>query len=135
VKPIRGQLLRLAWSHGILPARVVWGPGCYTVPWSDGTLLVGATVEDVGFDESSTLSGMRALAGAAADLLPGADRAAIIDVRVGLRPATESGLPVIGPAPEAPNVIFATGHYRNGVLLSPLTASLVAQCVFEGALP
>ena len=130
VRPVRGQLLHLEWRGGARPARVIWGPGCYTVPWSDGSLLVGATVEDVGFDESSTVGGVQALAAAAARLLPAATAAAVGGIRVGLRPALADGLPAIGEI--APAVVAATAHYRNGILLAPLTAELVARLVLDG---
>lgn len=132
VRPIRGQLLRLRWTSAPAPSRVVWGASCYTVPWTDGTLLVGATVEDVGFDESVTVDGVQSLTAAVSRLLPGSANAALIDVRAGLRPASPDGLPLIGPIDRAPNVTLATGHYRNGILLTPLTAELVTSSVLDG---
>jgi glycine oxidase len=128
VRPIRGQLLRLAW-RGTPLGHIIWGPDCYVVPWRDGTVLVGATVEDVGFDERSTAAGVRDLLDAACDLLPEAWRATFEAARVGLRPASLDGLPIIGRWPGARGLIYATGHYRNGVLLAPLTATLVADLV------
>lgn len=128
VKPIRGQLLHTTWTSP-LPRRSVWGTGCYTVPWSDGTLLVGATVEDVGFDERSTVEGVAGLTAAVQRMLPAAARASVDGIRVGLRPATPDGLPWIGPLDAAPRVVMAAGHYRNGVLLAPLTADLVATII------
>ena len=78
VRPVRGQLVQLFWSSTTpRPSRVVWGPGCYAVPWSDGSLLVGATVEEVGFDESTTAEGVRMLTDAAARMLPAARTATI----------------------------------------------------------
>jgi glycine oxidase len=130
VRPIRGQLLHLAWPEG--PSRSVWGAACYTVPWSDGSLLVGATVEDVGFDEHSTVAGVSQLTNAVRRLLPGSAQASIDGVRVGLRPATADGVPWIGPLSAAPRVVMATGHYRNGVLLAPLTADLVTRLIVDG---
>jgi glycine oxidase len=130
VKPIRGQLLHLTWPEDQpMPQRVVWAPRCYTVPWADGSLLVGATVEDVGFDERSTVSGVHDLMAAAGDVLPAVWRATLKEVRVGLRPAPVGGLPAIGPSPSSPRVVLATGHYRNGVLLAPLTARKVLETV------
>jgi glycine oxidase len=111
---------------------VLWGKDCYVVPWQDGTVLVGATVEDVGFDERTTAAGVRDLLDAVCDLLPEAWGATFLEARAGLRPATEDGLPVIGRSTEAPGVIYATGHYRNGVLLAPLTAAIVADLILEG---
>ena len=130
VRPIRGQLLHLGWT-GARPSRSVWGAACYTVPWSDGSLLVGATVEDVGFDEHSTVAGVNELTSAVRRLLPGSAQAAVHAVRVGLRPATPDGLPWIGPLSAAPRVVMATGHYRNGVLLAPLTADLVTRLIVD----
>jgi glycine oxidase len=130
VRPIRGQLLHLAWA-GARPSRSVWGTACYTVPWSDGSLLVGATVEDAGFDEHSTVAGVSSLTNAVRRLLPGSAQAAVREIRVGLRPATPDGLPWIGPLSAAPRVVMATGHYRNGVLLAPLTADLVTRLLVD----
>ncbi len=92
------------------------------VPWDDGTLLVGATVEDAGFDERATVAGVRDLLEAACDLVPHAWTAGFLGARVGLRPASGDGLPIIGASDVVPNLMYATGHYRNGVLLAPLTA-------------
>lgn len=131
VRPVRGQLLHLTWPNGAPVSRVVWGRECYTVPWSDGTLLVGATVEDVGFDEASTVAGVQALVSGVRSLLPASRDAAMREVRVGLRPATPDGLPVIGSSAAAPNVTFATGHYRNGVLLAPITAAIVSNHILQ----
>ena len=131
VRPVRGQMLRLKWIGGP-PEHVIWGPECYLVPWLDGTVLVGATVEDVGFDERTTAAGVRDLLDAACELLPEAWRATFVEARVGLRPATPDGLPIIGSSPSVPGLVYASGHYRNGVLLAPLTASLVADLIVDG---
>lgn len=131
VRPVRGQLLRLGW-RGTPLNHVIWGPHCYAVPWRDGTVLVGATVEDVGFDERATAAGVRDLLDAVSELLPEAWRATFIEARVGLRPATLDGLPVIGRSVNIPGLVYATGHFRNGILLAPLTAKLVADLVLEG---
>ncbi len=125
VAPVRGQLVRVRWE-GPPIGRIVWSEQCYLVPWMDGTLLVGATVEQVGFDERVTGGGVRTLLNAASAVLPGIDDATFVDVRVGLRPATTSGLPVIRRSAQHPAIVYATGHFRNGILLAPLTAKLVA---------
>lgn len=130
VRPVRGQLLQLAWS-GRPPARVVWAPSCYVVPWP-GALLVGATVEEVGFDERATVAGVATLIEAVSGVLPEARNAGFEAVRVGLRPGTPDDLPVVGRSATAPGLVYATGHYRNGVLLAPLTARLVADLVLDG---
>lgn len=131
VKPIRGQLLYLGWN-GTTLRRVTWSRGCYMVPWDDGTVLVGATSEDAGFDERLTVSGVRDLLQAAAEVAPHAWTATFKSARVGLRPATLDNLPVIGASDVMPNLMYATGHYRNGVLLAPLTAVLVADALLDG---
>lgn len=130
VKPIRGQLLHLTWPESLpMPKQVVWAERCYTVPWADRTLLVGATVEDVGFDERSTVAGVHGLMEAVGEILPGAWQASLKEVRVGLRPSTATNVPFVGPAANSPRVILATGHFRNGVMLAPLTAQMVTRAV------
>ena len=126
VKPVKGQLLRLRFDAP--PAsRVLWSEDCYMVPWQDGTLLVGATMEDAGFDERPTSAAIETLLAAAARLMPATRGATFVDARAGLRPAPAGGgLPEIGPSPVLANVTIATGHFRNGVLLAPLTAARVA---------
>lgn len=131
VRPIRGQLLHLQW-HAQPISRVLWSDRCYIVPWTDGTVLVGATVEDVGFDERTTAAGVRDLLDAACDLMPQAWGAAFVEARAGLRPATPDGLPIIGRSPKTPALVYASGHYRNGILLTPLTARLVGDLVIDG---
>ena len=131
VRPVRGQLLHLR-----LPApplsRVVWGSKGYLVPWRDGSLLVGATVEDAGFDETATAAGVRRLLDMAEALVPAVRDAGFEEVRVGLRPATTDELPVIGASSTMRGVFYATGHYRNGVLLAPLTALMLADLILDG---
>lgn len=131
VRPIRGQLLHLRLPRP--PAsHVLWGERCYIVPWRDGSVLVGATSEDVGFDEMPTVTGVRALLEAGIELLPELAAAAFLEVLVGLRPATADELPIIGASSTMRRVFYATGHYRNGVLLAPLTALAVADLVMDG---
>lgn len=130
VRPIRGQLLQLGWS-GTPLGRVVWSERCYVVPWSDRTVFVGATVEDVGFDERATVSGVEGLLDAVCELLPDARRASFQSTRVGLRPGTPDQMPVIGASTVMPGLMYATGHYRNGILLAPLTAQLVADALLS----
>jgi glycine/D-amino acid oxidase-like deaminating enzyme len=130
VKPIRGQLLRLRSAHRIAP-HVLWGSGCYIVPWQRGTVLVGATVEDVGFDDEPTVAGVQDLLAAATSLVPALRGAVFEQVRVGFRPMAADELPIIGRSSTMPRVFYATGHYRNGILLAPLTAKLMADLVLE----
>jgi len=131
VRPVRGQLLHLHFNQRPV-SRVVWGSECYLVPWRNGALLVGATVEEAGFDETATAAGVTRLLEASAALLTDIPQARFEAVRVGLRPGTPDELPLIGPSSTMRGVYYATGHYRNGVLLAPLTARLVADLVIDG---
>ena len=130
MRPIRGQLLQLA-SDGPAaePHRV--GSACYLVPASSSSILVGATVEDAGFDERTTVAGVRDLLDSACDLVPHLWQATFVGARVGLRPATADEMPIIGRSTKMPGLVYATGHYRNGVLLAPLTARAVADLVLD----
>jgi glycine oxidase len=130
VRPVRGQLLSLMWPGSRL-RRVTWSSRCYLVPWDDGTVLLGATVEEAGFDERATVAGVNGLLEAARRILPDAESAGFNVARVGLRPATSDGLPIIGRSRVHPSLVYATGHYRNGILLAPLTAAAVADLVLE----
>ena len=130
VRPVRGQLLQLAWGGPPLH-RIVWGPRCYLVPAGPGTILVGATVEDVGFDERTTAAGVRELLDAACHLIPALGDATFVAARAGLRPATLDEMPLIGRSTKIRGLVYATGHYRNGVLLAPLTARAVADLILD----
>lgn len=130
VKPIRGQLIQLQAPAGAL-RRVIWGPTGYLVPWPDGSVLVGSTVEDVGFDEGHTEEAVRSLRATAAALVPSLADAPMTGVRTGLRPRGPDDLPILGRSGVVPGLIYATAHYRNGVLLAPLTVKLVGDLVFD----
>lgn len=132
VKPIRGQLVQLKTEPGAI-RRVVWGPEGYLVPWPDGSVLVGSTVEDVGFDESHTDEAVARLRAAAAALIPSLANAEVTGVRTGLRPKGPDDLPMLGHSKAVPGLIYATAHYRNGVMFAPLTVQLVADMVFGRA--
>jgi glycine oxidase len=130
VRPVRGQLVRLRWPAEPLKT-IVWSSRCYVVPWKNGSTLVGATSEDVGFDERATVAGVRDLLDAVCEVLPAAWGATFDEVRVGLRPASPDGLPIVGRSTRVPGLVYATAHYRNGILLAPLTAALVADLILE----
>ena len=130
VRPIRGQLIQLQAEAGAI-RRVLWGPNGYLVPWPDGSILVGSTIEDVGFDESHTEEAVRQLRAAAAELAPMLDGAPMSSVRTGLRPRGLDDLPMLGVSQAVPGLIYATAHYRNGVMFAPLTVQLVSGLVFD----
>jgi len=106
LRPVRGQLLHLGWRGHPL-STIMWGPRCYIVPRTDGTLLVGATVEEVGFDERTTAAGVRDLLDAVCELLPESRNATFLEARAGLRPATPDELPVLGSDPDTPAIVHA----------------------------
>jgi glycine oxidase len=125
VRPVKGQLLRLRDPAGPgLLQRVVRFPGGYLVPRADGRYVLGATVEERGFERHPTAGGVYGLLRDAHELVPGVGELQIEELCVGLRPGTPDNLPLIGPGALA-GLTWATGHYRNGILLAPLTAELV----------
>ena len=132
MKPIRGQLIQLQTDPGAI-GRVIWGPDGYLVPWPDGAVLVGSTVEDVGFDESHTDEAVAKLRSVASQLVPTLDNATLTGVRTGLRPKGPDDVPLLGRSKAVPGLIYATAHYRNGVMFAPLTVKLVSDLVFDRA--
>ena len=134
VRPVRGQLLYLRWTGTPLKRVTICSDRCYMVPWQDGTVLVGATVEDAGFDERATAAAVHDLLEAACELVPHGWSSGFAATRVGLRPASGDDLPIIGASSVVPNLMYATGHYRNGVVLAPLTAMLVADALIDNRL-
>lgn len=126
VEPVRGQLVEF--DREVL-AHVVYGPDCYLVP-RGGCTIAGSTMERVGFDAGTTAEGVTRLTAAALALCPPLQGARTRSWG-GLRPVTPDLLPLVGPDPVHPRVIYACGHSRNGVLLAPLTAMLVRALVFE----
>ena len=128
VKPIRGQVLEFDGGKGLL-SRVIYGAGAYLVPRADGRILVGATSEDVGFVKEVTETGVSELTDAAVRTVPAMAALKMTDAWSGFRPFAPDGLPVIG---ELDEMFVATAHYRNGILLAPVTAELVADKIMNG---
>lgn len=126
VEPIKGQIIALG-SLQHAPRHILWSGQCYVAPKADGLVIVGATEERAGFDRRPTLSGMLQLALGATELLPELGRLSVETQWGGLRPAVPDRLPVIGWAAGCRNLLFATAHFRNGVLLGPLTGKLVTE--------
>jgi glycine oxidase len=126
VRPVKGQILRLRDPAGSgLLTRVVRFEGGYLVPRGDGRYVLGATVEERGFELQSTAGGVYELLRDAHELVPGVSELQIDELSVGLRPGTPDNTPAIGSGALA-GLVWATGHHRNGILLAPLTAELVA---------
>jgi glycine oxidase len=130
IDPIKGQMIALSVPVGFVH-RATWVPGAYLVPRDDGRLLIGATVESVGFDERVTAQGVYELLAAALSAAPSLAGFTISESWAGLRPGTPDGLPILGPTPLA-GFYLATGHYRNGILLAPATARLIADAIERG---
>jgi glycine oxidase len=134
VKPIRGQMISLS-GDGLPLKHVIYSPNGYLVPRGDGRILVGATVEDVGFSKEVTPQAIESLRAAALEIIPALVNFDIKEAWAGLRPYADEGLPLIGRIPDLENAIIATGHFRNGILLAPLTARMVAYQLLEGSAP
>jgi glycine/D-amino acid oxidase-like deaminating enzyme len=112
--------------------RVVHGPGAYLIPREDGRILVGATVEEVGFRTGPTPRGIGGLIGQASRLLPLIGDLPLVETWAGFRPATPDRRPILGEDPELRGLYYATGHFRNGILLAPITAQLLADAMLDG---
>jgi len=128
IRPVKGQTLRLRdpMGPGMLE-RAVRFEGGYLVPRSDGSYVLGGTVEEREFDDSPTAGAAYELLRDAHELVPGVSELRIEELCVGLRPGTPDNVPAIGPSAAVRGLIWATGHYRNGILLAPLTGELVAE--------
>jgi glycine oxidase len=125
VKPVRGQMLELQLRAPIF-TRLLKSASGYVVPRADGTVLVGSTMEMVGFDKNVTAEGLTRLLNAALQLVPELAPASLVSTWAGLRPWTDDQLPFLGEGPK-PGLLLATGHFRNGILLAPITARLLGQ--------
>lgn len=132
--PVRGQIVVLRTIPAVL-GRTTWGPKFYLVPRHDGRLLVGSTMEEVGFRPEVTAGAVQRLLSLATRVVPSLEDAAVEGFQVGLRPASADGYPVIGPDPEVQGLVWATGHLRNGILLAPETAEMVASMILDGQAP
>ena len=125
VRPVKGQILELRSRDGAAPCRrILASERVYLVPRADGRLIVGATVEEQGFDTAVTAGGVHELLREAYRLLPEVAEMELVDAAAGLRPGTPDNLPLIGHG-ALDGLLFACGHYRNGVLLAPLTADAI----------
>ena len=137
VRGVRGEIIRAHLTNGA-PARTVrgWvrGEPVYVVPRPNGEVVIGATSEEHGGTPVVTVGGVSRLLEAARELVPALDRAEFVEAVARDRPASPDHLPLIGPADDQPSVVLATGLYRHGVLLAPLAAQLVADCVETGAI-
>jgi glycine oxidase len=135
VRPVKGQILELRATDGKPPCeRIVASERVYLVPRPDGRLIVGATMEEQGFDSTVTAGGVHELLREAYRLLPDVAEMELVESMAGLRPGTPDNLPLIG-AGALDGLVLACGHYRNGILLAPLTGDAVAELLDAGELP
>jgi len=122
---VHGQLLALE-AVPPLFRHVVDSPRCYLVPRAEGRVIAGATMERVGWRKAVTPGGLRRLIDGAVEIAPALEHAPLAEAWSGLRPGTPDGLPILGADPDVAGLVYATGHFRNGILLAPLTGELVA---------
>ena len=129
-RPVRGQMLALR-PRGVSLRRVLRSERGYLVPRRDGRMVAGSTSEEAGFQKSVTPEGVRKIFDAALDLFPGLADAELVETWSGLRPGTPDDLPILGPT-DVEGLLIATGHYRNGILLAPVTAKLTRDWIIDG---
>jgi len=129
VRPAKGQMASLR-ADDLEIERVLWSESIYIVPRNDGRILVGATLEHVGFDKRTTAGGIHKILSAALDLAPGLANARVEETWAGLRPDSADHLPILGPTSVA-GLLMATGHFRSGMLLTPITARLMREWITE----
>ncbi|NED72746.1 FAD-dependent oxidoreductase, partial [Streptomyces sp. SID9944] len=140
VRPVKGQVLRLTVPGRYAPflsrtvRAVVRGSQLYLVPRLNGELVVGATSEELGWDTTVTAGGVYELLRDAHELVPGITELPLTETRAGLRPGSPDNAPLLGPT-VLPGLLLATGHYRNGVLLTPVTGDVMAHVLTTGELP
>jgi len=130
VRPAKGQMVSLVCPEAKIE-RVLWGDDIYLVPRNDGRILAGATVEYAGFDKTLTAGGQKRLLSAAIELVPALENARVEEMWAGLRPDSPDHLPILGRV-DLQGLVIATGHFRSGVLLTPITAKLVREWITLG---
>ncbi len=133
-RPVKGQMLSLAAPFRALLSHVVRAPEVYLIPRSDGRIVVGTTVEQVGFDKRTDVPTIQRLYQAAVKMIPALRDAKILRDWAGLRPGTPDGLPILG-ATATPGYYVATGHFRDGILLAPITAEVMADVIAGNPCP
>jgi glycine oxidase len=134
IKPVRGQMLCFAANPPIVQ-HVIYSPRGYVVPRRDGRLLAGSTTEQAGFEKRVTASGVQSILSASLEISAQIGGLPLIDSWAGLRPRAADTLPVLGPCAEIAGVFYATGHYRNGILLAPITGELIAGAIVDKTFP
>ena len=130
IEPVRGQMVSFEATPQIA-RHVIYSPRGYVVPRRQGRLLAGSTTEHAGFDKRVTAAGVQSIVNSALEITPAIAALPLTSTWAGLRPRAADGLPVLGPCAEIAGVFYATGHYRNGILLTPVTAELLARAIVD----
>jgi glycine oxidase len=130
-RPVKGQMLSVVGVPRNMVRRVIRASEIYLVPRTDGRILIGATVEEAGFDKRTDAETIQRMHHAAIHLIPALEQARVLEAWAGLRPGSPDGLPILGET-GIPGYFVATGHFRDGILLAPITAQLIAQVVTGG---
>jgi glycine oxidase len=134
IKPVRGQMLCFTPTPP-LSRHIIYSQRGYLVPRRDGRLLAGSTTEHAGFEKQVTAAGVYSILSAAMEIAPQVSSLSLTDSWAGLRPRAADTLPVLGPCAEIGGVYYATGHYRNGILLAPITGELIAGAIVDKVFP
>lgn len=133
IRPLKGQMLSLEMDNRLIE-RVIWAPKTYLIPKSDNTLLIGATVEEQGTDESITAGGILSLLESAWRILPAIEDLPIKNMWVGFRPTARDDAPILGKLP-IEGLYIASGHHRNGILLAPATGKIISDLIINDKTP
>jgi glycine oxidase len=134
IEPVRGQMLCFE-ARPQIARHVIYSSLGYLVARRDGRVLAGSTEELVGFDKRVTIEGRDAIRSMAVEIAPGIAALPMIDSWAGFRPRAKDGLPVLGPSAEVAGLFYATGHYRNGILLAPITGKVIAEMIVDRSMP
>ena len=134
IEPVRGQMLCFE-ARPQIARHVIYSSFGYLVPRRDGRVLAGSTEEFVGFDKRVTIEGRDAIRSMAVEIAPGIAALPMIDSWAGFRPRAKDGLPVLGSSAEVAGLFYATGHYRNGILLAPITGKVIADMIVDRSMP
>ena len=133
IRPVKGQMVCLKIPKNILLLKhILWRENVYLVPRNNSDLIIGATEEEMGYDKSLTVGGIYNLLKVAREVLPAIEDLSIVESWSGLRPTSRDDAPIIGPSKKLKGLIYATGHHKNGILLAPLTSSVIKNYYLNG---
>jgi len=128
---VRGQMVSVEMPQGGVN-HVIYSRRGYVIPRLGGLLIAGSTSEKAGYDKRVTAGGVASIVQRAAEILPCFGDLAVTETWAGLRPSSPDGLPILGPDPQISGLVYATGHYRNGILLTPVTAKAIGELLLKG---